>query len=112
VKDRHPLIGGCVDTGHYIRSDEDAVEAIERLGKRVFGVHMKDVRTLKDGGKNRKQFTILGQGDLDVPGCLKVLRKLNYDYALSLEYEENPENPLSDIEVCLQTVREAVKKIG
>ncbi|MFT5328663.1 MAG: inosose dehydratase, partial [Planctomycetaceae bacterium] len=21
VKDRHPLIGGCVDTGHYLRSD-------------------------------------------------------------------------------------------
>lgn len=107
VKDRHPLVGACVDTGHFIRSDENPVEAIERLGKRVFGVHLKDVKTIVDDGNRTKHFTILGQGDLDVPGCLKVLKRLNYDYGLSLEYEENPKNPLSDIEVCLQTVREA-----
>lgn len=111
VKDRHPLVGACVDTGHYIRSDEDPVAAIQRLGKRVFGVHLKDVKTIAKDGNRRKLFTILGQGDLDVPGCLKELRKLNYDYGLSLEYEENPKNPLSDIEVCLQTVREAVAKL-
>ena len=109
VKDRHPLIGACVDTGHYIRSDEDAVKAITRLGERVFGVHLKDVKTSEKDGKRRKQFTILGQGDLDVPGCLVALRKLKYEHSLSLEYEENPKNPLSDLNVCLQVVRDAVK---
>lgn len=44
VKDRHPKIGACVDTGHYLRSDEDPVEVIEKLGKRVFGVHLKDFK--------------------------------------------------------------------
>ena len=112
VKDRHPKIGACVDTGHYIRSDEDPVEAIERFGPRTFGVHLKDVRTVIDGDKRRKQFTILGQGDLDVPGCLKALRTLKYDYCVALEYEENPSNPLSDIEACLKHVRESVAKIG
>lgn len=111
VKDRHPLVGACVDTGHYLRSDEDPVEAIERFGKRTFGVHLKDVLTIEQGGKRRKQFRILGEGDLDVAGCLKTLRKLDYQYSLSLEYEENPSNPLSDIEVCLQTVREAAKTL-
>jgi len=42
-----------------------------------------------------------------VAGCLKVLRGLNYEHVLSLEYEENPSNPLSDIEVCLKAVRDA-----
>ncbi|MEZ6051225.1 MAG: hypothetical protein R3C02_07525 [Planctomycetaceae bacterium] len=56
--------------------------------------------------------TILGEGELDVPGCLKSLRAQNYDRSLSLEYEENMENPLSDIEICLKTVRDAVKQIG
>ncbi len=130
VKDRHPKIGACVDTGHYIRSDEDPVEAIERLGRRVFGVHLKDVRTIRDpeevarlkkadqGRKrkrlrdgDRKLMTVLGQGDLDIVGCLKALRRLNYDYCLSLEYEENPDNPLSDIEVCLSAVRRAVARL-
>lgn len=113
VKDRHPKVGACVDTGHYLRSDEDPVEAIEKLGSRVFGVHLKDVRTIKPaGGKSFKQFTILGQGDLKVVECLKLLRKQNYPYCLSLEYEENEKNPLSDIEVCLQVVRDAVKQLG
>ncbi|MDA0283128.1 MAG: TIM barrel protein [Planctomycetota bacterium] len=111
VKDRHPLIGGCVDTGHYLRSDEEPVEAIERLGKRTFGVHFKDVQTITENGKSKKHFRILGEGDLNVLGCLKALKKLDYQYSLSLEYEENPSNPLSDIEVCLKTVRDAVAKL-
>lgn len=112
VKDRHPKIGACVDTGHYLRSDESPVEAIERLGKRVFGVHLKDVKTIEKDGKKAKQFKILGEGDLDVLGCLKALKKLDYKYCLAIEYEENAENPMSDLEVCLKNVREAVKKMG
>ncbi len=111
VKDRHPLIGACVDTGHFLRSDENPVEAIQRLGRRVFGVHLKDVLTVTKDGKKRKLFKILGEGDLDVVGCLKLLRKLKYDKCLALEYEENPKNPLSDIEVCLKTVRGAIKQL-
>lgn len=111
VKDRHPRIGACVDTGHYLRSDEDPVEAIERFGRRTFGVHLKDVKTLQEGGQRRKIMTILGQGDLNTLGCLKALRKLDYQNCLSLEYEENPDNPLSDIEVCLKVVREAAAKL-
>ena len=112
VKDRHPLIGACVDTGHFLRSDEDPVEAIQRLGKRVFGVHLKDVKTVTVGGKKKKQFKIVGEGDLDVAGCLKVLRKLKYKRVVALEYEENPKNPLSDLAVCLKSVRAAVKSLA
>ena len=111
VKNRHPKIGACVDTGHYLRSDEDPVEVIERLGKRVFGVHLKDVKTIEKDGKRQKLYTILGQGDLDTVGVLRVLKKLNYQNCLSLEYEENPQNPLSDIEVCLKVIRDSVVKI-
>ena len=111
VKDRHPLIGACVDTGHYLRSDEDPVEAIERFGKRTFGVHLKDVKTVKNGDTSSKQFKILGEGDLNVLGCLKALKAMNYDYCVAIEYEENPKNPLSDLEVCLQTVRDAAAKL-
>jgi len=105
TKDRHPRIGACVDTGHYLRSKENPVEALERLKDRVFGVHLKDV-------KDAKTFKILGEGDLDVLGCLKVLQKIKYKYCLALEYEENPQNPVPDLEVCLQNVRAAMAKLG
>ncbi len=109
VKDRHPKIGACVDTGHYLRSDEDPVQAIEQLGARVFGVHLKDVKSIVADDKRSKQFKILGEGDLNVVGCLRALKKLNYGYCLAIEYEENPQNPLSDLEVCLKHVRSAVQ---
>ena len=126
VKGRHPLIGACVDTGHYLRSDEDPVDVINKLGKRVFGVHFKDVRTIhsdeerarlmKELPQGRaaqleregKIFTILGEGELNIVGVLRALRNIGYDRNLSLEYEENPENPLSDIELCLKAVRDGV----
>lgn len=109
VKDRHPKIGACVDTGHYLRSDENPVEAVTRLGKRVFGVHLKDVKSLPDG---KKQFKIAGEGDLNVTELLKALKTLKYDYAVSIEYEENAKNPLSDIEACLAHVRSCAAKIA
>lgn len=130
VKDRHPKIGACVDTGHYLRSDENIVEVIEKFGSRIFGVHFKDVRTIRDAAekekllkeltpgrakeleKEGKIFTILGEGELDVVGCLKALKKLNYQYGVSLEYEEHPENPISDIEQCLKTVKTALTKVS
>lgn len=127
IQDRHPKIGACVDTGHYLRSDENPVEILERLGKRVFGVHLKDVRTIRDPAKQEeaakglpkgrvdqlkregKLFTILGEGELDVRGCLKVLKAQNFAYCVAIEYEENAENPIGDVELCLKTVRDSLK---
>lgn len=105
VKDRHPRIGACVDTGHYLRSKESPVEAIEKLKGRVYGVHLKDV-------KNANIFTIAGEGDLDILGCLKALKAQDYKHSLALEYEENPKNPLSDLEACLKHVRAAFEKLA
>ncbi|WP_010582477.1 sugar phosphate isomerase/epimerase family protein [Schlesneria paludicola] len=108
VKDRHPKIGACVDTGHYLRSNENPVEAVQRLNKRVFGVHLKDVKTLPNG---EKQFKIAGEGDLDVTGLLKALKAMKYEYCVAIEYEENESNPMPDIEACLKHVRECALKL-
>jgi sugar phosphate isomerase/epimerase len=104
VEGRHPRIGACVDTGHFLRSQEDPVEAIHRLGKRVHGVHLKDVR-------GATEFTVLGKGDLDVLGVLKTLEPLGFSECLALEYEENPEDPIADIRQCLEVVREAAARL-
>lgn len=111
VKDRHAKIGACVDTGHYLRSDEDPVEAVQRLGKRVFGCHVKDVKTTEIDGRKQKQFKIAGEGDLNIVGLLKALKALDYQYCLALEYEENAKNPLPDIEACLKHIRECAAKV-
>jgi len=107
VKDRHPGIGACVDTGHYLRSNESPVEAMQQLKGRVFGVHLKDVKDIN----GQKVFKIIGEGDLDIPGCLKELKAQKYDYCLALEYEESVENPVPDLEICLQHVKTAMQTL-
>src|SRR5262249_46062772 len=44
IKDHHPKIGCCIDTGHFLRSSEDPVKAVEVFDNRIYGVHLKDVR--------------------------------------------------------------------
>jgi inosose dehydratase len=105
IKDHSPKIGCCVDTGHFLRSREDPVRAVEVFGNRVYGVHLKDV-------KNAETFTILGQGDLRTVDLLKALAANKYGYVLAVEYEEKPENPIEDIKACLAEAKKAVAAIG
>lgn len=108
VKGRHPLIGACADLGHYIRSAEDPVRAINLLEGRLFGIHLKDFAEQK----SKTEGVILGKGHLDVAGVFKALKKVNFpaDGCLALEYEENPKNPLEDVKACLAAAKEGAMK--
>src|SRR5205807_5297193 len=55
LKGHHERLGACVDTGHFLRSGEDPVEAVRTFGHRTYEVHVKDV-------KDKNQFTVLGLG--------------------------------------------------
>jgi len=110
VEGRHPNIGACIDTGHFIRSAEDPVKAIYELKGRVFGVHVKDMaRQQKQGNE-----VVIGQGLLDLEGMFKALREVEFpaDGALSLEFEGNPDDPLSEVEQCLAAAAEAAQKVA
>jgi sugar phosphate isomerase/epimerase len=108
IKGHHPLIGACADLGHYIRSAEDPVRVINLLEGRLFGIHLKDFAEQKAKTKG----VILGKGHLDVVGVFRALRKVNFpaDGCLSLEYEENPQDPLPDVKECLAVASEGAMK--
>ncbi len=101
-------IGACADLGHYIRSGEDAVQVIRLLGGRLYGIHLKDFAEMQD----ETHGVILGRGHLDVEGVFAALAHVNFpaDGCLSLEYEENKENPIDDIRQCLKIARAAADK--
>jgi inosose dehydratase len=105
LKDRHPRIGACVDTGHYLRSGEDPIVAVERFGHRTYGVHLKDVK----GGR---QFTELGKGDLPLTRLLATLKELRYSGVLSLEYEEHEKDPMPYVQECLTATRAAIQQMA
>jgi len=105
IKDHSPKIGCCIDTGHFLRSREDPVRAAEVFGKRVYGVHLKDV-------KDAETFTVLGKGDLRTGELLKVLAANKYSHCLAIEYEENPENPVDEIKACLAETKKLIASLG
>jgi inosose dehydratase len=104
IKDHNPKLGVCIDTGHFLRSKEDPVHAVEAFGKRIYGVHLKDV-------KDAVKFTVLGKGDLRTVDFLKALAKNNYSYLLAIEYEESPEHPVADIKACLVETAKAIAEV-
>jgi sugar phosphate isomerase/epimerase len=111
VKDRHPLIGSCLDTGHLIRAAQlgqklDPAQQVRVMGARNFGMH------LKDHDNEKKTDVIYGKGALDVPAVLKALKEVNFKGWISIEYEANPDNPSPDMAACLEVLRQAVKQVG
>lgn len=111
VKDHHPLIGTCLDTGHLIRSAQlgknlDPATEIRTMGARNFAIH------LKDHDNTRKEDVVYGKGALDVPSILKALKYIHFKGYISVEYEANEANPSPDMRACLDVLQQAVKDVG
>lgn len=108
VKDHHPLIGSCLDTGHLIRSAQlgynlDPAEEVRKMGARNFGMH------LKDHDNARKTDVIFGQGPLNIAEVFKALNDVHFKGMVSIEYEAKPEDPSADVQACLDIIKEKVK---
>lgn len=101
-------IGACADLGHFIRSGENATEVVRLLKGRLYGIHLKDFAEMKE----RSQGVILGKGHLDVVGVIDALLAVDFpsDGALSLEYEENPNDPVAEIKECYAIAAAAIQK--
>lgn len=103
-------IGFCADLGHYIRSGMDPVEVTYLLGDRLYGVHLKDFAEQK----KKTEGVIIGKGHLDVEGVFRAMKKIGFpaDGSLSLEYEENPNDPIGEIKECLDVAAAAAQKVA
>lgn len=106
VEGHDERIGACADLGHYIRSGQGATEVIRLLQGRLYGIHLKDFAEMKD----KTEGVILGKGHLDVEGVFRALQAVGFpeDGAISLEYEENPQDPIDDIRQCVAVAKKAM----
>lgn len=102
VKDLDPRIGACLDTGWSIMAGVGAVEAIEMLGSRVVGVHLKDFDS--EGHE-----VIPGDGLMDLGETLSALERIGFNGPFSLEYEESKENPVPDMLETVERIRSWMK---
>lgn len=103
-------IGACADLGHYIRSGEPPTEVIRLLKGRLYGIHLKDFSAMED----KAQGVILGQGHLNVDAVMDALVAVDFpaDGALSLEYEENPKDPIADIKACFAIAESSIERVN
>lgn len=110
IEGKDARIGACADLGHYIRSGEQPVDVIRLLKGRLYGVHLKDFAEMQDKAKG----VILGKGHLDCTAVVDALAKTDFpvDGAFSLEYEENPKDPMNDIRECYAIARRALDSAG
>lgn len=109
IENRDERIGACADLGHYIRAGENPLEVIRVLKGRLYGIHLKDFASMTADAKG----VILGQGHLDVQAVFASLidAKFPPDGALSLEYEEHPQDPIDEIRQCVDVAKKALAKL-
>jgi len=90
---RSKRIGACADTGHWMRSGINPLEAIKKLEGRIISFHFKD---LNDYGRGAHDVP-WGTGKADVPALLREIKRQGIKAVFSIEYEYNWENSLPEI---------------
>ncbi len=93
VKNRDSRMGMCLDIGHNLRYGSDSLRDLKKYHSRVFDMHMKDVT----GNTKADKSIELGRGVIDFPQLIQILRKVNYQGSVSLEYEKDMKNPFNGI---------------
>ena len=92
----HDNYGLLVDIGNFVCADEDPALAVSRVAPYAVHVHLKDMlyrsapsgncRNMTRGG-NYFCGTVVGEGDVPVKQCLRIIKATGYDGFISLEYE-------------------------
>lgn len=116
----HENFGALVDMGNFLCVDESPYEAIGRMMPYAFHVHAKDFH-VKSGqepnpgagwfasrGGNYLRGAIIGNGNVPILQCIRVMKKNGYDKILSLEFE-GMEETLKGIEIGFHNLKRLVE---
>lgn len=115
----HDNYGLLVDIGNFLCADEDPAMAVSRVAPYVVHVHLKDMlyRSAPTGsctamtrGGNYFCGTVVGEGDVPVKKCLKIIKATGYDGFISLEYE-GAEDCLTGIARGLANVKKMLEEL-
>lgn len=97
VKSRASNVGVCADLGNILYSGEKPVPFLTRFVGDTKHVHIKDCTTINEEGVRRIKNVPFGEGEVDIPACLAVLKGAGYsgDYALELTPELSTDDGIS-----------------
>ncbi len=103
-----PRVGCCIDVGHTVRAGTDVVEAIHKVGPRLFNMHMKD---LTDFHSKESQVAV-GEGKMPVRGIFEALAATNYGGFVDLEYEVHGDDPMPGVTSSFAFMRGVLAGMG
>ena len=90
--DRDGLLAATVDTGWFATQGFDPAQALRELGSAVAHVHLKDIRAA-----GAHDTCALGDGIVDIAGCLAALREIDYRGVISIEHEPEHYDPYPEV---------------
>jgi sugar phosphate isomerase/epimerase len=100
-RDRSKRIGGCCDTGHWVRSGLNPVECLKKMQGRIVTMHLKDVI---EAGNPSARDVPLGTGKADYAAVLAELRRQGFRGVMSIEYEHDSPKLTEDVAECVAFV--------
>jgi sugar phosphate isomerase/epimerase len=104
VKGLDSRIGACPDTGHWMRTGVNPIEALRLLEGRIVDVHLKDLNLF---GTREAHDVPFGSGKAEVRKILAELTRQNFGGFLTIEHENPAEvdNPSPSIGKGLDYIR-------
>lgn len=104
IDGRDSRMGVCADTGHWMRSGVNPVDALRILNGRITNVHLKD---LNEFGNKEAYDVPFGSGAANVHDILAELTRQNYQGYIAIEHENQKEldNPSPSIRKGLDYIK-------
>lgn len=117
----HPNFGALVDIGNFLCADEEPLVAVNTMAKYAFHVHAKDFHVkpfgsdpggwwFKSRGGHMLRGTVVGHGNVDIRGCMKILKDAGYNDYVSIEFEGQEDNKPA-LEIGLANLRKALADV-
>jgi len=97
VQGHSDRIGACADTGHWMRSGVNPLEALKKLEGRIISFHFKDLNEFSPDAHD----VPWGTGKANVHALLEEVQRQGIKPVFSIEYEYHWENSLPEIARCV-----------
>jgi len=101
VKGLDERIGDCADTGHWMRTGVNPIEALRMLEGRIIDVHLKDLDIF---GERQARDVPYGDGKANIRDIMAELTRQNFAGYITSEYESEPDNPSPSIQKGLEYI--------
>jgi sugar phosphate isomerase/epimerase len=100
---RGQRIGGCPDTGHWVRTGLDTLASLKKYQSRVLTIHLKDAQ---ESGKRDSRDVPLGTGKANYTALLNQLYEWKWRGVMTIEYEHQSPQLVQDVTQCVKFVED------